>query len=222
MKLLIFDTETSGFINNNLHVNHKNQAHLLQLAYIVYDTTLRCIITKFMSYTRYYHDFNIAPGAAATHGISYEMCKSGMHVADALELFTDQVRKCDLLIAHNYVFDSRILNLVVSQCAEEDEDNKLPEHKHYCTMEHMTDICALPHKSRKQNSKYKWPKLEEAYSYIRTGDCYKEKLSGSHDALVDVNACLQIYLWLLNRVSYKTEVSPNLVPADLINKHIGT
>jgi len=56
-------------------------------------------------------------------------------------------------------------------------------------MKSSTDICRLPGKIP---GKYKWPSLQEAYKMFIDPNGF----DGAHDAMVDVNACLKVYLHL--------------------------
>ena len=66
-----------------------------------------------------------------------------------------------------------------------------------CTMEESTDVCRIPKKFN--DGRYKWPSLAEAYGYVTEGG---ELEDGGHDAMVDADACLTVFWYLVetNRV----------------------
>ena len=101
------------------------------------------------------------------------------------------------------------------------EDAKLQNNRPFankqliCTMMESVDVCKIPSKFKNNTAKkYKWPSLLEAYKFIHInndnnnstssnnshGNAIKQKLDleeSGHDALIDAEACLEIFQYLV-------------------------
>lgn len=120
------------------------------------------------------------------HGITNEHAMSaGVHEHDALGVFLNMWDRSDSRIAHNSTFDNRIIRIAIKRyCNELTADNwKAGEYE--CTGLLSKPIMKM---GKKGKYGYKMPKLEEAYQHF-TG----LKLDNAHDALADVQACMQVY-----------------------------
>lgn len=180
MKVLVFDTETTGKANFRLPASDPSQPRIVQLAMALYDTPnprplfcLNCIVRP--------EGFTIPAEATAIHAISTELAHAcGVSVKWALDTFRAMASSA-LLVAHNVDFDCFMIGV---ECCYEQEN--LPMNSMFCTMKSMTNHCNLP-------GPYgpKWPKLSEAYKH-----CTGKELEGAHDALNDLRATKVIYDWL--------------------------
>lgn len=185
-KILFFDTETTG-----LPKNYKapvediyNWPSIVQLAYIMTNEK-GDILLKNMSIVNP-GDVPIAKQAAETHGISEELAKQGLNDYYAIGDFYTMAKSSDLLVAHNYNFDSKVLMSLAHKMNRVDYDI-LRKQDYLCTMEASTKFCAIPG----PYGKYKWPKLQELYFKI-----FGEEFEGAHDALYDVEAMVKCYFKL--------------------------
>ncbi len=117
------------------------------------------------------------------HGINKAMCDEyGVDPRLAHEAFRQLVFKADLCVSHNYDFDVQIAEIENAYCGY----NPLMEsEKAYCTMKALTDIMKLP---STRGSKYKWPKLNEAYKFFFNTD-----FDNAHDAMADVRALRHVH-----------------------------
>lgn len=181
MNYLFFDTETTGMINFNEPVSHSSQPRLIQLAWKLYDENYKCR-SSFYGLIKP-SNWEITPEASAINGISMDDCiKFGVSGNTVVELFLETINLADLVIAHNLHFDSKMIRIeCYNRCIELVHNWKGP--KNYCTMLSSTSICKLP-----GSRGYKWPKLSEAYEHF-TGKI----LEGAHDALVDIDACKDVF-----------------------------
>lgn len=201
---IIFDTETTTFPNPHLPLNHARQARIVQLAAVLTDENFKEL--GHMNHVIKPDGWTIQQGAFEAHGISMKACEEfGIPVKDALKDFFALATQSLISIAYNGSFDNTLLEIELSHY-EPNEQAKLfgvetqgwlRKRTCFCPMEAMTPICKLPFKVLKKNNfgqKYKWPKLQEAYTYI-----FKKPFEGAHDALSDVRATLEIYQWLVTR-----------------------
>ena len=90
MKVLIFDTETSGLPegkNPSIYETEK-WPHIIQLSYIIYDSEANDIVTLEDDYISIDNDVIIQPESQKVHNISRELLsEKGISIEDALEKF---------------------------------------------------------------------------------------------------------------------------------------
>lgn len=196
MNFLIFDTETSGFPRKDLLANHPSQARIVQLAWLLLDQEFN----ELESYNQLFKlskETKIHPGAQAAHGKSWEDCDArGVEPRQGIDLFSTKFSEVDLIIAHNFAFDRQLIDIETQIHTNGWVLNFGQFTPFYCTMEAMAPICRLP--ARYRGTSYKWPKLQEAYSY-----CFNKEFDGAHDALADVRATAQVFKWLVDNGHYK-------------------
>lgn len=188
---IIFDTETSTFPNPNYSAKHPAQARVIQLAAVKLDAELNEI--GILNAIIKPDNWKISQGAFEAHGISMERChKEGKPMKDVLMEFETLRYGCNYNVAFNIAFDNKMLD--IERTCYDFPLFICPVD--ICIMEVMTNICRLPHKTTRSTrfgSKFKWPKLEEAYRFA-----FNEEHSGAHDALVDVRATARLFRYLLN------------------------
>lgn len=189
MSYLIFDTETTGFPSKDLESSHPKQAHIVQLACLKLDAQFNEVASF---YTLIKPDYfkEISLGASQAHGITLEQCHCyGMPIGLALNVFFAMLKDTCFIAAHNLKFDKQMISIDYGRLI-----GGVPmltwSNSSICTMECTTDICALPPKF--PGTKYKWPKLQEAYEFL-----FKETFAKAHDALADVRATARILRWLI-------------------------
>jgi DNA polymerase III subunit epsilon len=179
---LVFDTETTGFLNRKLPANHPDQGRIVQIAAMLLDNNLDSMAA--FSLLIKPDNWNIQPGAQKVHGISKELCeKHGVEIPLALSILSSLMLKAKYLVAFNLAFDKSMLEIEAELLQLSGHFNR-PQENQFCVMEMTTPICKLPGKF--PNS-YKWPKLEEAYNYF-----FGRKPDNTHDALGDVKATCEV------------------------------
>ena len=187
--VLIFDTETTGFVHGHLPDDHADQPHIVQLAAALVQPDGRVLGSI---------NFIVNPGvpipdaAAKVHGISTAMAQAyGVKPVTALGALCLLATHAGGLVAHNIKFDAAILAIAVARGLAPDAILKLPR---YCTMERATPIVNLPPTDRMIAAGRRGPKAPQL------GECVKhffnETLDGAHDAMVDVMGCRRVYLHL--------------------------
>ena len=195
MKLttLIFDTETSSVTNKSLAADHPDQGQLMQFAALLIDEQGK-ELSSFYSLVYPEINYNVNPGAFAAHGINKSDCEIiGVPLKVVLSVFAELYEVANNVVAHNLKFDKGIIETACGVAAWSHNWNVA---KHFCTMEAMTPICKLPAKWK--GTEFKWPKLEEAYRH-----CFKTEMTKAHDALGDVRATSQVWLWLQSQQKAK-------------------
>lgn len=186
MQYFFYDTETTGFFSKKKPFGDPSQPHLVQLAGMLCNE--KGDILGSMNFVLEAFGFTIPAGAANVHGITTEMAQEfGVSAKVALTAFEALLEQADVVVAHNKEFDDTIMQIAWERHGFM---NKFPA-KGYCTMHNTTEICKLPGKF----GKYKWPKLIEAYQILVDPAGFE----GAHDAMVDVQACKEVFYALKER-----------------------
>ena len=151
MRILVFDTETSG-LNPQWNV-------ILQLAYQIVDTDSWATLKTINHYFAWPEDkARVTQEAIAVNGLTEEFLGSKQlsNRKTALEEFVKDKDSCDLLVAHNLEFDK---NFIIAACREEGvKYANSGWAKSYDTMKRTTSYCQIP---KAWGNGYKWPKLTE-------------------------------------------------------------
>lgn len=206
MKALLFDTETSGFINKKLDANHPEQAWCIQLGAILADeeSELEHLNLIVQPNGRTCH-----PMAQQIHGISVEYAEeNGLPELEVTEQFGIMLRKADIIVCHNYDFDWQYVQHMMERNLDNLSDQArsafyldLPS---FCTMKDK-DVKKFVGAKNKKNQ-LKRPKLIELFEKV--ANAYEAKhgipwehasFSNAHDAFADISATNKCF-WELQRL----------------------
>ncbi len=186
MKALIFDTETTGMVQFRKPPEDPTQPDLIQLGMLLVDCRTWEAKARHSMLVTLAEGVTIDPGAKDAHGISEDDCALyGVAPIVACSLFNQACMQADVIVAHNLSFDASIMKTALYRIGN--KPHRLDGRQQVCTKEASTDVLKLPGKYG-----YKWPTLAEAYRHY-TGD----EIEGAHDALVDTEACLQVFRGLV-------------------------
>jgi len=189
--ILFFDVETNGFMKDEKAPisDLDNFPRVTQLAYSVYERSGKPVMAcdtliKPDGWTIPQTKFFI------NHGHSTERCNEfGIPAEKAFEEFTDLLNEVDIMVAHNIIFDSRVVGSEMYRLGLK-ADKKLK----FCTMMIARDILKLPNFSKKYPGPYKYPNLQETHKYF-----LGEKFEDAHDAMADVDACSRIFFAMVEK-----------------------
>ena len=192
MKILIFDTETTGLPterNASIIATHK-WPYIVQLSYILYDTDCSMVLNSIDKIIKLSEGITISKESENIHKISNEMSKTkGVDIKKELQEFNNMLIESDLVVAHNISFDKQ---MIMVECIRHKlqqnftrNTNRKPE---YCTMKNSVNICKIPKVSLNGDIYYKYPKLIELYQHL-----FDETPDGLHNSMIDVLACLRCY-----------------------------
>lgn len=184
---IFFDTETTGLpVWGEPLAGGENQPHLVQLAAFLVDTDTRKIIDSMNEIIK--PDGWSWDGdneAFKIHGITMEQAMDeGIPEKEALEMFLALWKPCDLRVAFNTTFNNRIIRIATKRYCDEQTIEAWKAGEYFCAMINAKKAMGLS----------KNPKLEVAYEHF-TG----LKLDGAHDALNDLNACMEVYFSILDQ-----------------------
>ena len=127
-------------------------------------------------------------GAESIHGISRDVVdKYGSPVETVIHEFMDDVRKSDLLVAHNMGFDQKVISAELFRMGCPQAAQELMNYNTLCTMKSTTNLV----KAKGRYGSYKWPKLEELYFFL-----FGSSFDNAHHAMCDVDALVRCYYTL--------------------------
>lgn len=191
--ILFFDTETTGFFQDRLPIDHQEQPYIVQLAAELTDDDGEPISGfSFIVDPGISNGVFIPDRASDVHGITNERAvQFGVSADFALSAFTHLYQRADIVCAHNIKFDRGVMEAAIAR----HYGKVMPLRKTlFCTMEAASPVINLPPTERMLAAgftKPKPPKLEECIRHF-----FNEELDGAHDAMVDVRACRRVYFHL--------------------------
>jgi DNA polymerase-3 subunit alpha len=204
MKVIVFDTETSGLPSAT------NIPTIVQFSYVKYNLDSGTIEKEVDCIIKQPTGFVIPEEAINIHRITNEMCRNGAEILEVLNKFVEDTEDCYRIIGHNVGFDMDRVASVYNKMTH----SRHPEHirkfyerklkymahqmhpKLYCTMKNSIDLCNIVKTNVRGNPYKKFPKLVELYEKL-----FGFKPEGLHNSLVDVYACLRCYLSMGYNVS---------------------
>lgn len=169
MKILCFDTETSCLLSNNT----KDKCHIIQLAWITYDSE-----TFHQEENNFILNIDEEIKNSDIHHITTEMSKQGYRFCDIFEIFFEDVIDCDLIVGHNLNYDLNAVEIELYRIDEFEAVEVLYSKKTFDTM-----------KMWAKEQKEKYPTLIGLHEKL-----FLQKFDNAHNALEDVRATLACYL----------------------------
>jgi DNA polymerase III epsilon subunit-like protein len=205
MKVLIFDTETTGLpTERNVSImDVEKWPYIIQLSYILYDSEARELIEMKDDLIKIPLDVEITPGSEAIHHISRLMCQAtGIDINDAINCFHKALDKADVVVGHNISFDKR---LVMVECKRLKKYQRFTvngiKKEEFCTMKKGSDVCRIEVTSSSGEKYYKYPTLSELHFKL-----FDTLPKGTHNALADILICLRCYIKMTGDVDFVTDV----------------
>jgi DNA polymerase III epsilon subunit-like protein len=208
MKVLVFDTETTGLPQRNeqgrspsIYESHL-WPHIIQLSYILYDTNTHKMLVNHDHVIKLSEDVEISEKSVEMHGITRERSmREGMDIHEALELFHICMLSADMVIAHNLAFDRQ---MILVECIRNNRPGpfkfKTPE-QFFCTMKSTVELCRIEAISKKNGEKYfKYPTMSELHEHL-----FHECPQNTHNSLVDILICLRCFVYIIDGVDIRTK-----------------
>lgn len=130
-------------------------------------------------------------GAEFIHGISREIVdKYGIPMENVIHEFMDDVRKAEIIVAHNMEFDQKVVSSELFRMGCPKDADELMNYNTLCTMRSTTNLV----KAKGKNGSFKWPRLEELYVFL-----FGSSFENAHHAMCDVDALVKCYYMLQER-----------------------
>tara|TARA_A100001015_G_C15035286_1_gene735807 strand:+ start:2593 stop:3246 length:654 start_codon:yes stop_codon:yes gene_type:complete len=197
MKVLVFDTETTGLPINKPEISDVNKwPHVIQLSHILYDTDNDIIIDCHDDIIKLDDKINISVESIKIHGITRSQSKrKGIDICHALDKFNEIFLKADIIVAHNISFDIKMIMVELLRNNKQQIYFNLQGYdmKKYCTMKNSVNICKILKTRNNGNTYYKFPRLSELHTKL-----FKTHPNGTHDSMADVLICLRCYCKIVN------------------------
>jgi DNA polymerase-3 subunit epsilon len=209
MKVLVFDTETTGLPEKNALIAEQHRwPYIVQLSYILFDTEKKSLLKTVNVIIKIPEHVRIPPECTALHSLTQDICQlKGDLIKPILETFLQTVKEADVLVGHNIAFDK---NMITVECKRQGLTyDILQTSAEYCTMKETKELVGI--KGTYSNTGmifFKYPKLAELYSYLFT-----EVPKGMHDSMADILLCLRSYVKLKHNydIVYDTGVDARLL-----------
>lgn len=215
MKILIYDTETSGLYEPSMPSKHPDQPHIVQVAAQLVDAHCN-VLEEFEAIVK--PDGWTIPGEATEiHGITTERAMDeGFPEDEVLHQLLSMQSRASMRVGYNQPFDSRIVriglyrharialnpgldpayghgidDLGIPPDATDDELRELVADWWYYGVAQFDTMRAIASASGHKGRKYM--KLAEAYEF-----CTGERMTGAHVAMNDVRATAKVLQYLLD------------------------
>lgn len=183
MKILVFDTETTWFIDKK-NPNLDTQPYIIQFAWIFGELK----DGKFIEIKRINQfikpKISIPYASSQVHHIYDIDVKNAPSIEEYIDDFLSIINESNIIIWHNIEYDEDMIKLELKRLGREFEYR--PQQV-LCTMKQTVDYCKLPGNWER----FKYPKLWELYKKL-----FWEYFIWAHDAIVDVEATLKAFLEL--------------------------
>ena len=192
MKILVFDTETTGLPTKRNPSIYETGCwpHIVQLSYILYDTESHKMLIEHDWIIKLPDNVNISPEAEAMHGISKQISLSkGIDIKEGLELLDICMEKADVMVGHNIKFDKQLI-IVENIRNMRHSYLKKGTIAEYCTMKHGAPLCNImrPSKYSPGETYLKFPSQSELHQHL-----FGTVPQGTHNSWVDILICLRCY-----------------------------
>lgn len=197
MKVLVFDVETTGLpIGKNPSITELDKwPYIVQLSYIMYDTSLNQIDLSYDEILKLPDYVEISDESIKLHKITEKINREmGINRRVALQTFNRILEQSDVVVGHNISFDKRMIMVECGRNNIYHRFNKKGVKKtEYCTMKNSVDICKIEKTTQNGETYFKYPTLSELYYYL-----FGEVPVNAHNSFVDVLLCLRCYVKLNN------------------------
>lgn len=201
-KILVFDTETTGLpkYRNSSIYKPEDWPHVVQLSFLLYDAAQNEVLDSGDYVIRIPDGVTIEAGAINVHGITLNKCREiGVPMLDALNHFNHSGVQADVFVAHNIIFDKRLLTVESKRLGIKHPFGEKGSWKpDFCTMKESINLCKIITKNARSGETYfKYPKLSELHNHL-----FGYVPEGLHDSMSDILCCLRCYI----QMNYKRDV----------------
>lgn len=193
MKIMVFDTETTGLPLWKEPSEHPDQPHLVQYTAMLCEGSPENEL-DYCNLILRPDGWTIPEEVAKLHGITQEIAlRDGVPEAEAVGAFLLMADKADLVCAFGIDFDMRLMRIAMLRNGidKQNSNSIVQRFRTHCVMRQATPLCKLPPTDKMMASgrlTFKTPNLTEAVKCL-----LGEDLEGAHDSRVDVLATTRLY-----------------------------
>ena len=112
MRVIVFDTETSGLPKTNVLTYGLLNLwpYIVQLSYLIYDVNEKELVKIRDNIIKIPYNIEISQESINLHGISNDISYSqGIKIENIIEEFMEDLNTCDYIIGHNIQFDINMI-----------------------------------------------------------------------------------------------------------------
>lgn len=186
MKVLVFDTETTGLLPKK-NAPEEDYPYIVQMSWMTFEIHPDPTQLFNIQLEDYYVNPPIPITNAFIHGVTNEIAEAkGTPLTDVLNHFKKDLEHCEVCVAHNAQFDINVLEMELKR-----NDIVIMFPTIVCTMQETIEYCAIqiPSKFKKGEFYMKFPKLLELHEKL-----FKESPQNIHNSKVDVLACARCFI----------------------------
>lgn len=201
MKVLIFDTETTGLLpkyyfktNNNTIIDFmRDFPYIVQLSFILFDTEKLVIIESHDFIIKVPDEVEISEKSYSIHGIDKKKSnEEGVDIKESLITLRNVYKKADIIVAHNVEYDLPVIQIEGSRNNMGVIMNKNDNGKQfYCNMKNTVNLCNII-KTNSRGTYKKYPSQEELHFKL-----FGSKPKNLHNSFNDILVCLRCYIKLI-------------------------
>jgi DNA polymerase III epsilon subunit-like protein len=215
MRTLFFDTETSGLpIQRTIPASEKpnNWPHLVSLSWIVTEDKANVSTKSYIIKPK--DNWVYSPESVAKHKISLAFATEvGEPITHVLAEFLRDLRRAEIVIAHNMEFDKNTVISAIMYDCEKEMGFKWPRYE-FCTMEGGRAVCKLRFPVLRMNDRFKPPTLTELYKHAFGIHPPEELL---HTSLGDTQIMVASFfrLWILEDLVHQAHAVRQAAPSKI-------
>jgi DNA polymerase III epsilon subunit-like protein len=198
MKIFVYDTETTWFINKKEQDLNK-QPKIVQFAWIIWELK-DWIWNEIERVNILINPKSPIPfQASQVHHIYDIDIKDAPFIETKIDKILEYINNADITVWHNIEYDEDMIKIELKRLKQEYKYN--PKQV-ICTMKTTVDFCSI----RWNWERFKYPKLWELHKKL-----FWEYFIWAHDAMTDVEATLRCFLelnkkWVLEIKEKKEEI----------------
>jgi DNA polymerase III epsilon subunit-like protein len=211
MKILVFDTETTGLPKTKfISPSTLDQwPYIVQFSFIIYDSSLNDIVESKDDIIKLPENVLIPEESTKIHNITNELSqKSGLQINKILNVFFDHLRNVDRLVGHNIEFDLNMIKVEISRIINENQvtSEQLKSYKynlHFlnnyknisCTLKDSIKFCNIQVINKSGKPYLKYPKLIELHNKL-----FNETPKNLHNSFNDILVTLRCFMKLKHNI----------------------
>lgn len=194
MKILTFDTETTGLPDFKAPADGPTQPRLCSLSMLLHDEAGEPIssYTALVKPDSSWPEGEVPEGALKVHGLSRARLEAeGVPILDILKRYNWGITQADLMVAFGFRFDSKIMRGELRRAGTADRYGEVPS---FCLMAPCSRLCKIAPTEKMSASGRNWsktPKLTEAVEIL-----LGERHEGAHTSLADAAAGARLFAYL--------------------------
>jgi len=189
VKIFVYDTETTGFINKK-ESNLELQPKIIQFAWILWELKDNIFTEEKRINILINPKTPIPFWSSQIHHLYDIDVKDSPYIEDEIENIMKYINDPDITIWHNIEYDEDMIKLELRRLEQE---YKYKPKQVICTMNSTINYCKLP-KKLASSPWYKRPKLWELHKKL-----FWEYFIWAHDAITDVEATLRCFIELVQQ-----------------------